>query len=515
MASVGLSGPERGLMDLRKTYDPYPMQRRFHASTAPYSFMGGAAGPGKTMAMIMEQFTACNEFNLDDGPKVHTLLLRRTNPKLEATVITRFRESVDKSLYAKFNETKSEVTWLNGATTKFGSMQYDHNAWDYQGQWFHIGYDEMCEFTFNQWMATSAWNRCPVSRYSKKYGAGNPIGVGALWVEDLFVKHRPCQYMEDSQKASYRPDDYDYFPATYLDNPVYANDPTFLKNLEAYPEAIRNALKYGQWGVAGGYFQGAWDEAVHVYKHLDLKPWWKRWISGDWGFEHWSAIYKHAMDDHGVVYTYDELMVQHQPPEMLAETIGEWAQEDGRMPHFQNFAFSHDANSSNATKTFGANTNSVFNRMTPTLREYGIPAPHVSTRDKIGREQMMYDLLVKRIHTGEDADGHSVECPAWMISNKCESLIRVIPIAKRDDLDKEKIESFDGDDPLQGASYGLYAIFGKPAEKPRSVQLAEVLEGVPNNTQKAIVAKRFDVDWAKSHKPVRRQLRWTRPGLPQ
>ena len=108
---------------------------------------------------------------------------------------------------------------------------------------------------------------------------------------------------------------------------------------------------------------------------------------------------------------------------------------------------------------------------------------------------------VKRIETGEDAGGQ-VETPAWRISDKCGQLIRVIPIAKRDDVDKEKIESFDGDDPLQGASYGLYAIFGKPAEKPRGVQLAEVLATAPNNTQKAIVGRRFDVDWDKSHKPA-------------
>lgn len=518
------SGPERFLadqsknsFDMRRTYVPYPMQRAFHGSPALYSFMGGSAGPGKTLAMIMEQFQVCNEFSMENGPKVHTLLLRRTNPKLEATVITRFRESIPRELYAKFNETKSEVTWLNGATTKFGSMQYEHNAWDYQGQWFHIGYDELCEFTFKQWSATGAWNRCPVSTHAKKYGAGNPIGVGALWVEDVFVKHRPCQQMDDDQRAAYKQEDYAYFPATYLDNPVYANDPIFLKNLNSYSAPVRDALKFGKWGVAGGYFQGAWDDAVNVYREgeVTLEPWWKRWISGDWGYEHWSAIYKHAMDDHGALYTYDELMVQHQPPEMLAETIGEWAAEDGKMPHFQSFAFSHDAGASTTTKTFGASHNSVINRMTPTLRAYGIPAPHESTRDKLGREQLMLQLMVKRIATGEDAEGHAVEVPGWRISERCKELRNVIPTAKRSEKDKEKIESFEGDDPLQGAGYGLYAIFGKPAEIPYGVQLSQRLAEVDSPSARAMAGRKFDVEWKKQHRPVRRQLRWGRQRLPQ
>src|ERR1017187_819472 len=259
------SGPERFTVDMSKRYSPYPFQAAFHRSLAPYGFLGGAAGPGKTLAGLMEQFTACAEFSNADGPQVHTLSLRRTSPMLDATLITRFREEFPREVYRQFNETKSIVTWLNGATTKFGSMQYENDAWGYQGQWFHIFYDELCDFTFNQWMRTSAWNRCPVSSYARKYGAGNPIGIGALWVEDLFVKHVPCSGMDDSQKSAYNPKDYAYFPATYLDNPVYANDPQFLLNLAQYPQAFQDALKYGKWGAAGGYFRGVWDEAIHVF----------------------------------------------------------------------------------------------------------------------------------------------------------------------------------------------------------------------------------------------------------
>jgi len=529
-AVVGESGFERGIYDLRNRYDPYPMQRRFHSTTCQYPFMGGAAGPGKTLAMIMEQMTACNEFNASDGPQVHTLLLRRTNPKLEATVITRFREAIDPSLYRKFNLTKSEVTWWNGATTLFGSMQYDHNAWDYQGQWLQIGYDELCEFTFQQWMATSAWNRCPVSPHTKKYGAGNPIGIGALWCEDLWVNLQPCHGMDDDQKAQYlagiyyengvkKHRDYAYFPATYLDNPVYANDPTFLKNLSAYPAALRDALKLGKWGVAAGYFRGIWDEAVHCYGEgeVELLPYFKRWISGNWGYEHPASFYKHCMDGNGVLYTYDEMVVQHQSPEKLAESVANFAiDDDGSMPRFIGFPFSFDAQRSMATSTMGAEPNSIAARMTPILRKAGIPEPYPSTRDKVGRDTLMRERLEKRIVIGEDGEGHFVEVPNWRISRRCKELIRIMPIAKADEADPEKIEPVnDGSDsPLQGAGYGLYGIWGKPAKIPREVVRRELAATIiePDSqptveqfTELAMAMKRFAAD----NKPKKRRSRWS------
>jgi hypothetical protein len=512
--------------DLRKTYDPYPFQREFHVSKAPYGFLGGSAGPGKTAASLMEIFTSANEFNADDARHVHDLALRRTYPQLEATVITRFRELFPKELYRKFNETKAEVTWLNGATLKFGSMQYESDAWGFQGQWKNIYYDELCDFTFNQWMATSAWNRCPVSRKSRKWGSGNPIGIGAVWVEDLFIKKVPCMEMDASQRASYRAEDYPFFGATYLDNPIYASDPRFLMSLEAYPEAFRDALKFGRWGAAGGYFRGIFDEAVHVFEPRDfkLKHWHKRWISGNWGYAHPASYYLHSMDDDGVVWTYAELFEQQKEPEELARIIVDWARDaDGRMPEFESFAHSFDAAATKRTATMGENPNSVNMRMLPILRKAGIPDPHESTRDKLGRDTLMRERMKKRIRLGEDAYGHPVEIPSWRIARQCAQLLRLVPVVKANPEEPEKIEgTTDGtDSPLQGAGYGLYDIFGKPQAKPKDVQFMEQTKGLRDDdtgevdyTMVHLQATRFEQKWEQNHQPVRRTaIRWKRRGL--
>ncbi len=463
-------GFERAVYDLRKSYSPYPMQAEFHASPAPYRFLGGAAGPGKTTAMLVENLISVNEFNSDDAKQVQTLFLRRTQPMLENTVVTRFREKIDPSLYKKFTEKPFEVEWLNGATTRFGSMQYENDVYSWQGQWKDIYYDEMCEFTWKQWVGISAWNRCPVSRYARKMGAGNPIGVGAPWVRSIFVDHKPYDEMGDVQRKQYNAEDYAYFPCTYLDNPIFANDPQFIAGLMSLPEPLRKALMEGSWDVTGGYFTGAFDQATNVIpaEEFDPKPWHRQWLSGDWGFEHWTALYRHYMDDIGKIRTGRELMLQHHDPEMLAERIIEWlVDRDGKFPKISAFPFSHDAFANQTTKSYGATSNSVADRISKVLRPYGIALPVNSGKDKLGREQTMYNTL---------RNG------TWLVCDDCPKLIGTLISAPRDDKRPEMIAEFTGDDPLQGAGYGIYWILGKPAAKPAEQLLRERLLSIEQNS---------------------------------
>lgn len=466
---------QRNTVDLRTHYTPWPIQERAHRCTAPNIFLGGAAGPGKTTWMLMENLHEVNSFGGDNAKQVHTLMLRRTQPKVRNTLVTRFREKIPKELYRSFNETSLECEWLNGATTKFGSMQYEANVYDWQGQWKDIYFDEQCEFTFKQYNDIAPWNRCPVSKYARRIGAGNPVGVGAPWNRALFVDHKPCDEMDASQRAQYRAEDYAYFPCTYLDNPIFANDPKFIAGLMALPEALRKALMEGSWDVTGGYFVGAYDAAECVYPahEFDPKPWHRQWISGDWGFEHWSALYRHYMDDAGIIRTGRELMLQHHDPEMLAERIVAWlTDETGRTPRLEAFPFSHDAFASNTTKSYGAEPNSVATRMARALAPFSVPTPTNSGRDKVGREQTMYNMLRTR---------------KWLVGDDCPKLMQCLASAPRDEEKVEQIADFLGDDPLQGAGYGLYWALGNPAKKPHDELMREKLAATSDPTQRHFI----------------------------
>jgi hypothetical protein len=487
-------GFERAVIDLRKSYSPYPQQRKFHGSAAPYPFLGGAAGPGKTTALLMENLISVNEFNIDDGKQVQTLMLRRTQPQVRNTLLTRFREKIDKSLYRKFNETSLTCTWHNNAVTQFGSMQYESDVFGWQGQWKDIYYDEVCDFVWGQWANIAAWNRCPVSPYARRLGAGNPVGVGAGWVRKIWVEHRPYDEMDANQKRSYKAEDYAYFPCTYLDNPIFANDPQFIAGLMSLPERLRMALMDGSWDVTGGYFTGAFDGAFNVIEsqEFDPKPWHRQWISGDWGFEHWSALYRHYQDDFGVIRTGRELMIQHHDPEMLGERIIAWLVDDqGKFPKIVAFPFSHDAFASTATKTFGASANSVAMRLGGVLKPYGIPLPLNSGKDKLGREQTMYNLLRKEVWGGtKDATGQKQMVRNWLICDDCPKLIDTLIAAPRDDKRPEMIAEFSGDDPLQGAGYGVYHIVGRPAVLPREEQVRRELAAAEDPIQNYLIQLR-------------------------
>src|SRR5271165_6428514 len=138
-------------------YTPFPRQQEFHVSGAKYRLFGGAAGPGKTKALLWEAIRQA-----DENPGCDTLLLRRTYPELEASLLNYFRRDVSKSSYKSYNESKHIVTWHNGSTTRFGYCRNEGDVYQYQGaEFLFIGLDELTHFTLKQWQFLTSRNRCP------------------------------------------------------------------------------------------------------------------------------------------------------------------------------------------------------------------------------------------------------------------------------------------------------------------------------------------------------------------
>jgi len=122
---------ETGVLELR----PFAKQGEFHASSAKYRLFGGAAGPGKSKALLMEAVVQAH-----DHPGANTLLRRRTFPELEQSLLLYFRRDVPRDLYKSFNESKHLVTWWNGSSTWFGYCQRESDVHQYQGAEFLLSH---------------------------------------------------------------------------------------------------------------------------------------------------------------------------------------------------------------------------------------------------------------------------------------------------------------------------------------------------------------------------------------
>jgi hypothetical protein len=276
---------------LRLGYKPFPKQQLFHGANAKYRLFGGAAGPGKSKALLMETCIQALE-----APGANTLLLRRTFPELEQTLLLYFRRDVPRELYKSYNESKHVVTWQNDSTTRFGYCARENDVYQYQGaEFIFIGIDELTLFTLRQWQFLTSRNRCPLrGAFPCMAAATNPGNIGHSWVKSLWIDKQPAAGMESPEQ--YDPADYEFIGARVFDNPIYADDASYIKTLNALPTHLRRAFLDGDWNVFAGQYFDRFDPSTQVFRaeQIDWKPWWPRWISIDWGYEHPSAVYWHA-----------------------------------------------------------------------------------------------------------------------------------------------------------------------------------------------------------------------------
>jgi len=445
---------------LSDDYQPFDRQKQFHLSPAKYRLFGGAAGPGKTKALLWEAIFQARAWRGAD-----TLLLRRTYPELESSLLAYFRRDVPRKMYKSYNEAKHVVTWLNGSTTRFGYCRNENDVYQYQGaEFLFIGLDELTHFTLKQWQFLTSRNRCPVPRsFCCMAGATNPGNVGHAWVKALWVDHVPPPGFE--RPELYDPDDYAFIRARLDDNPIYANDAEYRRTLETLPEHLRRAFLEGDWNVFAGQYFDIFDFGRHTVRpeEIRLEPWWPRWISIDWGFQHPSAVYWHCAiplrsssvissearnlsssfgqrdpsaapfprDDNPCrIATYREFVQNGLSPRMLAQAI---AERSGRENISEVFlspdAFAHRTSEASIAEQLG-----------DVLVANGLPRPAPADDDRIGGWQLMYQML---------------ESDSWVITENCTKLIECLPLLVRDNHRVEDIRKVEGDDPADAARYGL------------------------------------------------------------
>jgi phage terminase large subunit len=458
-------------------YKPFDRQKEFHGSPAKYRLFGGAAGPGKTKALLYE---AIRQAHLHPG--VDTLLMRRTYPELEQSLITYFRRDVPRELYEKYNDSKHTVTWLNGSTTRFAYCDSENDVYRYQGaEYLFIGIDELTHFTLKQWQFLTSRNRCRIKGAKPcMAGATNPGNIGHAWVKALWVDNVPAPGME--RPDQYDPDDYAFIRATLADNPLYKDDSQYRKTLGQLPEVLRRAFLDGEWDFYAGQYFDIFRPARHTIRaeKIEFDDWTPRWISIDWGFEHPSAVYWHAARQDGAVVTYREFVQNHLSPRMLAAAIAERSVDRiGRAERVREIFLSPDAF---AQRTADA---SIAEQLGDGLAIAGLPRPVPADNDRVGGWMLMYQAL---------------EADRWLIAENCARLVESLPTLTRDPTSVEDVLKCDGDDSADAARYGLKSALD-PGRAPAGVVAAERVTAV-DPTSRAIWLQKFSAEQSRRIAPV-------------
>jgi len=456
-----------GDFDLRCGYVPFARQLEFRNSVAKYRLFGGAAGPGKTNALLFEAIRQAHLYG-NEKP-VDTLLLRRTFPELEASLVAYFRRDVPRDCYASYNDSKHIVTWLNGSTTRFGHCAHENDIYQYQGaEYLFIGIDELTHFTLKMWQFLTSRNRCPApNSVPCMAGATNPGNIGHAWVKALWIDRRAPAGMD--RPDQYDAKDYAFTRATLKDNPIYADDAQYRRTLEALPTHLRRAFLDGEWDVFAGQYFDVFDRARHTPRaeEIPFEPWWPRWLSIDWGFEHPSAVLWHTASPNGTVITYREFVQNHLSPRMLAAAIAERSAGE----RISSVYLSPDA--------FAQRTadDTIAAQLGRGLELEGLPRPDPADDDRVGGWMLMYELLAQ---------------DRWIVTQNCAGLIESLPVLTRDEANIEDVLKYEGDDVADAARYGLKSRM-EPGRMPLALRNAERITAV-DATSRAIWMRKLEAE---------------------
>lgn len=222
---------------------PSPRQGAFLAYPTLEVGYGGAAGGGKSVALLMAALQYVQV------PGYHAILIRRTfaDLNLPAALIPMSHEWLAPT-DARWNGQEHRWTFPSGATLSFGYCENANDIYRYQGAALaFVGFDELTQFPEHPY-------RYLFSRLRKRrelpvplrFRAGfNPGGIGHDWVRARFV---------DGQTDRRR-----FVPAKLEDNP-HLDRESYEEALEQLDGVTRAQLRHGNWDVRpeGNLFKREW-----------------------------------------------------------------------------------------------------------------------------------------------------------------------------------------------------------------------------------------------------------------
>jgi len=264
-------------------HSPWPKQLAFCMLPHREALYGGAAGGGKSDALLMAALMFV------DVPYYSAIIFRRTLTDLQQNegLLARAHEWLDPWPDVKYVPSLHQFHFASGAKLTFGYMG-SFTAWEhYHGSSYQfIGWDELtqhAEVDYREMMSRLRKVQChlhggrvvngkhsplpddkdcpeclmygPLSRVPLRCRATtNPGGRGHLWVKKRFKIHRDKKSGRWVSGDPNRP----FIYATFFDN-LALDYRSYEKSLDDLDEARRAQLKEGDWDkIATGLYRHEW-----------------------------------------------------------------------------------------------------------------------------------------------------------------------------------------------------------------------------------------------------------------
>lgn len=226
---------------------PTPKQLEFLLDFRLELFYGGAAGGGKSDALLM------GALQLVETPGYHALILQKTytDLSLPEALMNRAKDWLS-GTGAMWHD--REKTWLfpSTASLTFGYLEHEQQMYRYKGPAFHyIAWDELTRFTQLPYQYLFSRLRRgvggPYRIPLRVRGGSNPGDVGHEWVKRDFVD-------PETRKPEAR-----FIPARLVDNP-HLDQAEYRRSLAHLDPITRQQLLAGDWNVdiVGGLFRRSW-----------------------------------------------------------------------------------------------------------------------------------------------------------------------------------------------------------------------------------------------------------------
>ena len=284
---------------------------------------GGAAGGGKSFAMLIDPLRSCHI------TAHRALILRRSMPELRE-LIDKSREIYPKAFKgAKFKEVEKLWQFPSGAKIEFGFLERDSDAYRYQGQAYSwIGFDEIThlptEFGWNYLASPLRTTDKNLQTYLRC--TANPGGVGAQWVKKRYVDPSDHNHSFKGHDGLTRK----FIPAKLQDNPYLAEDGEYERMLNSLPAVQRKQLLEGNWDISEGAAFAEFELERHVIVPFDIPTWWERVKGIDYGYASESCCLWAAVDpEDKTIIIYRELYQKGLTGEALADKLTQL--EEGEM----------------------------------------------------------------------------------------------------------------------------------------------------------------------------------------